>query len=185
MSIIIISSNPNHPNTHTHTHHPLCRPSVGEITKKVYQLRNITSEEICFTSEALKILSELVRCGQTACMQTDCYVTDLPRLARQLRPLKTRGIKNTTCVLENSCFRLHRPKVLEHCFGKQHGHVLCLHYNGTWTAGRMAEAVSVNHRVAIKTSTIPKATFNANNSVLESKQKHTLSANGNVPVHYS
>ena len=49
----------------------------------------------------------------------------------------------------------------------------------------MAEAISVNQRVAIKTSTIPKVTFNANNSVLESKQTHTLFANGNVPVHYS
>ena len=50
-------------------------------------------------------------------------------------PTKTSEVNNTTCVPTHgsSCTA---PKALYRYFRKQHGHVLCLHYSGTWTTHR-------------------------------------------------
>ena len=55
-------------------------------------------------------------------------------LAIQHRPLTTCWVNNITCIRSNSCLEL-RPRCLhDHCFRKQHGHMLWLHCSGTWTA---------------------------------------------------
>ena len=42
-------------------------------------------------------------------------------------------------VRSNSSVELYRFKALDHRFQKQHGHVLCLHYNDNWTAREIVQ----------------------------------------------
>ena len=102
---------------HNHQHTKSC--STTEKSK-------IEPKEVVVFFNAATILQRVKRKRACSCLE------DLSLLAQ--RQAEKTSYSN---VCLNSRFKKHRPEATGHCFRKQLGHALCLHYKGTWSATRL------------------------------------------------